>query len=74
MKRIVSLAAIATALLVSPALAQDAKAPQAEAETFVGKAEKDFNRAVIEASQAGWVYETYINQDTEALTARADAG
>jgi hypothetical protein len=33
MKRIVSLAAIATALLVSPALAQDAKAPQAEAET-----------------------------------------
>lgn len=73
MKRIVSLAALATALLASPALAQDAKTPQSEADAFVAKAEKDFNQAVIEASQAGWVYETYINQDTEALTARADA-
>ncbi len=73
MKRIVSLAALATALVASPALAQDAKTPQAEADAFVAKAEKDFNQAVIEAGQAGWVYETYINQDTEALTARADA-
>lgn len=73
MKRIVSLAALATALVTAPAVAQDAKTPQAEADAFVAKAEKDFNRAVIEAGQAGWVYETYINQDTEALTARADA-
>ena len=73
MKRIVSLAALATALVTAPAVAQDAKPPQAEADAFVAKAEKDFNRAVIEAGQAGWVYETYINQDTEALTARADA-
>lgn len=73
MKRIVSLAALATALVASPALAQDTKTPQAEADTFVSKAEKEFNQAVIESGQAGWVYETYINQDTEALTARADA-
>ena len=62
-----------TALVAAPALAQDAKTPQAEADTFVSKAEKEFNQAVIESGQAGWVYETYINQDTEALTARADA-
>lgn len=73
MKRIVSLAALATALVTAPALAQDAKTPQAEADAFVAKAEKDFNQAVIESGQAAWVYETYINQDTEALTARADA-
>ncbi|MFZ5745798.1 MAG: M2 family metallopeptidase [Pseudomonadota bacterium] len=73
MKRIVSLAALATALVAAPALAQDAKTPQAEADVFVAKAEKELNQAVIESAQAGWVYETYINQDTEALTARADA-
>jgi len=73
MKTIVSLAALATALLASPALAQEATDARAAADAFVGKAEKAFNQAVIESAQADWVYQTYITQDTEALTARAEA-
>lgn len=73
MKTIVSLAALATALLASPALAQEAPDARAAADAFVGMAEKTFNQAVIESAQADWVYQTYITQDTEALTARAEA-
>lgn len=70
MKTLVSFAAMAAALCASPALAQTS--PQ-EADTFVAGAEKAFNKAVIESAQADWVYQTYITQDTEALTARAEA-
>jgi peptidyl-dipeptidase A len=73
MIRIVSLAALATALVSAPVYAEEAKSPVAMADAFVAKAEKDFNQAVIEAGQAEWVYQTYINQDTEALTARGEA-
>jgi len=69
MKQLVSLAALAGALAATPASAQDAKT----ADAFVAKAEKDFAKAIVEAAQADWVYQTYITQDTEALTARAEA-
>ncbi len=72
MKSIVSLAALAMALNAAPALADTMAGPQA-ADAFVAKAEKDFNQAVIEGGQADWVYQTYITQDTEAMTARAEA-
>lgn len=73
MKRIASLAALATALLAVPALADEAATPQAAADAFVAKAEKDLNQAAVEAAQADWVYQTFITQDTEALTARGEA-
>lgn len=71
MIRTVSFAALAAALAATPALAET-QAPQS-AEAFVAKAEADFDKAGIEAAQADWVYQTYITQDTEALTARAGA-
>jgi len=69
----ISLLALAGAIAVAvPADAQDtAAAPTAE--QFVGQAEAAYDQKTIEAAQAEWVYETYINQDTEALTARAEA-
>jgi peptidyl-dipeptidase A len=72
MIRYVSLAAIAMALASAPVFAQ-APLPQQSADAFVAAAERDLNRAVIEASQAEWVYQTYINRESEAITARADA-
>lgn len=73
MKRIVSLAALATALVTTPAMAQDAKTPQQQADEFVVSTEAKLAKAGVEAAQASWVYSTYINQDTEAMTARAGA-
>ena len=70
MKRIVSLAALATALVTTPALAEDAKTPQQQADEFVVSTEAKLAKAGVEAAQASWVYSTYINQDTEAMTAR----
>ena len=72
MKRMISLAALATALVPGLALAAD-QTPQQAADAFVAKAEADLGKAGVEAAQAEWVYETYINQDTEAMTARAGA-
>jgi len=71
MRKLISTAALALALAASPALAQgtSGQTPQA----FVTDAEAAFNKATIEAAQADWVYQTYINQDTESLTARAGA-
>jgi peptidyl-dipeptidase A len=71
MKHAASLVALAGALCATPTFAQDTS-PKAAA-AFVEQAEGAFNKAVIEASQAEWVYETYITPDSEALTARASA-
>jgi peptidyl-dipeptidase A len=68
MRQFVSVAALAAVLAVSPAMAADETA-----KAFVDRAEAAYAKVSVEASQAEWVYETYINQDTEALTARAGA-
>ena len=73
MKQLVSFAALATALSATPVLAEQVQDKVEAADDFVARAEGDFARAIVEAGQAEWVYETYINQDTEALTARAGA-
>jgi peptidyl-dipeptidase A len=74
MLRFASLAALAVALSTTPALAEDFKStPQQKADEFVIMTEAKMAKSGIEGAQAGWVYETYINQDTEALTARAGA-
>ena len=71
MKHLVSLLAVAGALAAAPVHAQD-KTPQQTADAFVQQAEAAFSKSIIEAAQADWVYQTYITQDTEALTARAE--
>jgi peptidyl-dipeptidase A len=43
----------------------------AAAKVFVDSVEKRLNALSIEANQAGWVAATYITDDTEALSARA---
>ncbi len=78
MRKFVSLAALAAALVGAPAIAQTAPAAAAPptpaaADAFVAKAEAGLLKANNEAQQAEWVYATYINLDTEALTARAGA-
>ena len=39
---------------------------------FLDDVNADLLKISTEASQADWVYSTYITQDTEALTARAE--
>ena len=43
-----------------------------DVEAFLKEANETLLRLSNEANQAGWVQQTYITQDTEALSARAD--
>lgn len=72
---LVSLAALAGALAATPALAEDTATTTTTqtADEFVKQAEATLNQKLIEGGQAEWVYQTYITQDTEAMTARAGA-
>jgi peptidyl-dipeptidase A len=72
MRKFVSMAALGTALAAGAVQAQEPAESQS-AQAFVEQAEASFATAMVEAAQAEWVYQTYINQDTEALTARAGA-
>src|SRR5882757_4978117 len=67
---------VAALLLTTLAHAQT-KAPSgpptvAEAKAFLDKAEADLLTLGNEAARAGWVQETYITDDTEALAAKAN--
>ena len=48
------------------------KATPADAESFMRDAESRLQEAVVKASRAVWVQETYITEDTEALAASAN--
>jgi peptidyl-dipeptidase A len=53
--------------------ATDTGAPTtAEAEQFLARVNETMLRLGIDSARADWVYSTYITQDTEALTARAE--
>src|SRR3954468_15123314 len=43
-----------------------------EADKFIEKAETELLGLIIESQRAGWVQETYITGDTEALVAKAN--
>ena len=60
--------------LGSSAAAQTPAGPPtvAEAQTFLERAEADLLVLGNEAARAGWVQETYITDDTEALAAKAN--
>ena len=63
-------------LAISPAILAQTSAPTsnppttAEAELFVQNAEKKLEEAGINAQRAEWVYENFITDDTEAITAQ----
>ncbi len=74
MRKFVSLAALAASMAVAPcAFAQDGPVTAQGARDFIAKAEPALGKAIVESAQAEWIYQTYINQDSEALTARASA-
>ena len=70
MKIAVSIAALAAALIISPAMAQQAPAPTAaEADAFLAKVEKAmFDHSLI-SSRAAWINSTYISDDSDAVAA-----
>jgi peptidyl-dipeptidase A len=69
------LSTVALALaLAAPAHAQSGPTPTpAQAAAFVAEAEKTLTQATIAAGRADWVYETYINEDTSAISSAAGA-
>ncbi len=69
MKSLVSVVALATALICSPAIAQTAPTV-ADAEAFIAKAEKDLYDFTIELAKVQWINSTYITDDTDALAAK----
>src|SRR5580693_1129792 len=57
----------------SPVMAKSTAPTTAQAKSFVAKAEKDLAEISVYAQKADWVQETYINDDTNFLTAKAGA-
>ena len=74
-RAIASSMALVCALASQPALAEDAApAPTAaDAKTFVEDAEAELLDLAIKAGRADWVYLNFITEDTEKLTADANA-
>ena len=70
-------ATILLALATAPALASDAGKPSkaataADAHAFVQRMNADYKTNYVEPNAAQWVAETYITDDTQWLTARAN--
>jgi peptidyl-dipeptidase A len=69
----ISALAVAAALAGGAAFAQSAAtgaATAADADTFVAKAEKDLADFSIDAARVSWINNTYITDDTDALSAK----
>jgi peptidyl-dipeptidase A len=73
MKYLVSVAALAIAIISVPAFAQEAAPTVAEAEAFIAAAEKDLFDFSIESGRVAWIKATYITEDTDALAAKYGA-
>ncbi len=81
MKIAISLAALAAALVATPVLAQEQRAPAAvpaqptaaDAEAFLAKAEKELFDFSLTSGKASWINATYITDDSDALAAHFGA-
>ncbi|WP_310532882.1 M2 family metallopeptidase [Novosphingobium sp.] len=74
MRKYVSQAAVAAVLIASPAFAQSSNGSNpAEVDAWVKSADKSFADETVKVGQADWVYSTYINDDSAAVDARANA-
>ncbi|MES2755019.1 MAG: M2 family metallopeptidase [Pseudomonadota bacterium] len=70
-----SLAALASALVLTPALAQTPTATPtaAEADAFVAAAQKDIDARATTSARIAWINATYITDDTDAIAAKDGA-
>ena len=67
----ISVLAVAAVLAGGAAIAQSSTAPtKADAEAFVAKAEKDLADYSLDAARVAWINNTYITEDTDALSAK----
>ena len=74
MKILISRATLSVVLTFSsPAFAQPAADPAAQAQAFVAQAEKELAAHSVLASRAEWINRTYITEDTDALAAEFGA-
>jgi peptidyl-dipeptidase A len=70
----ISALAMTAALAGGAAVAQNAAAPsKADADAFVAKAEKELAEFGVESARVGWINNTYITDDTDALSAKYGA-
>jgi peptidyl-dipeptidase A len=70
----ISALAVATALGAGAAIAQNSTAPtKAEADAFVARAEKELAEFGVDAARVAWINNTYITDDTDALSAKYGA-
>jgi peptidyl-dipeptidase A len=67
MKTVVSALALAASLSAAPALAQSTPG---DVTAWIKSADQAYADQTVAAGRAEWVYETYINEDTEFLTAQ----
>jgi peptidyl-dipeptidase A len=74
-RAIASSMALSLALAASPSLAQDQQAQPtaADAKAFMTKAEADLLDLAIKAGRTDWVYLNFITEDTEKMSADANA-
>jgi len=69
----IALATVPFAATAAPSKAPPAKAPSAaDAHAFVERMNEEFKAQYVQAAAAEWVAETYITEDTQMLTARAN--
>ena len=69
----ISALALAAALLVAPAQAQEAAPTAAEAQAFIDRVQKEYTEFNLIASRVAWINATYITDDTDALAAEYGA-
>ena len=70
-KTMISPLALAAALAGGAAIAQAQNAPTAsEADAFVAQAQKELGEFSVEAARVAWINNTYITDDTDALSAK----
>jgi peptidyl-dipeptidase A len=73
MKKFVSTLALGAAIFSTQVMAQNAVPTAAEADRFVTQTEKERQDFSKYAQQAEWVYETYITDDSEAISSHVGA-
>lgn len=59
-------------LITTLATAQSSTPTNADLQKFLEDAEARLNTLTVKASRAGWVHETYITDDTQAISAQAN--
>ena len=72
--RVICSVVISASIASGLSCAAPASAPSAaDAKKFLDEANETMKRLFIAQSQAGWIAQTYITDDTEALSARVKA-